>query len=141
MDALRVDDSTRQGERTLSIAIGESRTDLVAVRQRVRDLLTSYPDVMVIDAVYVTDALATNAYDHGQAPVVLRLRLLPARRCLRIEVDDTAVFLAAGRAWLVRHPRSGDVAGRPPGHVVGSRAAPRTQDRVGRSGTCGLPHW
>jgi hypothetical protein len=43
MDALRVDDSTRQGERTQSIAIGESRTDLVAVRQRVRDLLTAYP--------------------------------------------------------------------------------------------------
>lgn len=104
MDALRVDDSTRQGERTLSIAIGESRTDLVAVRQRVRDLLTSYPDVMVIDAVYVTDALATNAYDHGQAPIMLRLRLLPARRCLRIEADDTAVFsLPVVRGWSGTH--------------------------------------
>lgn len=48
----------------------------------------------------VADALASNAYDHGEEPKTVRLMLLDGGTHLRIEADDGSVFaLPEVRSW------------------------------------------
>jgi hypothetical protein len=73
---------------------------VVAVRDQVRTLLVGYPQPVVADAVLVADALASNAYDHGDPPRAVRLTLRNGGACPRIEVDDgSPSSLPVRRGW------------------------------------------
>ena len=65
-------------------------SSMAVVRQRVRELLAGRADLLIEDAVQVTDELVSNAYRHGQSPRAVRLTLIDAGRRLRIEVDDAS---------------------------------------------------
>lgn len=57
-------------------------------RDLVRQLLGGRSGVAVDDAMIVADELASNAYQHGGAPRIGRLRWFDHGRGLRIEVED-----------------------------------------------------
>lgn len=57
-------------------------------RDMVRQLLGGRSGVAVDDAMLVADELASNAYQHGGAPRIGRLKWFDHGRALRIEVED-----------------------------------------------------
>ncbi|GAA1965210.1 hypothetical protein GCM10009754_41510 [Amycolatopsis minnesotensis] len=58
------------------------------VRDLVRGMLTGRGDLVVEDAILVTDELVSNAHRHGETPRACRLGLRQRGRRLRVEVDD-----------------------------------------------------
>jgi hypothetical protein len=78
------------GRLTVSIRLGTSLAALVRVRRRTRELLRGYSRHIVVDAVQLADALASNAFVHGAPPQIVRLKLTAGGDCLRIEADDAA---------------------------------------------------
>ncbi|MEU4769453.1 ATP-binding protein [Actinosynnema sp. NPDC023794] len=60
--------------------------DLVETRQWTSDVLADLAEDEIADAKLVVSELVTNAYEHGQHPLHLRLRR--SRDLIRIEVTD-----------------------------------------------------
>jgi hypothetical protein len=94
-------DLAPRADQAVFISLGTRRpTELADVRRQVRRLLTGYPEPIVADAVLVADALAGNAYDHGEPPKTVRLKPVSGGAGLRIEADDGSPFsLPVVRGW------------------------------------------
>jgi hypothetical protein len=93
-------------EPDVTIAVGDNPTYLVVVRRRVRELFSGYPEPIIIDAMYLTDALAHNAYDHGAGQETAR----PAA-----SVRPTTLGVTAKVGWPVGFgpPRADCLSSRP----------------------------
>lgn len=74
----------------MTVVCDLDQTPSSTVREIVRDLLNRRNELMVKDAVLVTDELVSNARQHGDAPRHCRVRLLESENYLRIEVDDAS---------------------------------------------------
>ncbi|MFE9750753.1 ATP-binding protein [Saccharothrix saharensis] len=83
--------------------------DLVEARRWTGDILADLAEDEIIDAKLVVSELVTNAYEHGQHPLHLRLRRSPG--LIRVEVtdlspqipvvDDSSVRATRGRGMLL----------------------------------------
>jgi hypothetical protein len=69
-------------------AIGTPLAPLRALRGWLRTLLTAEPDELVIDVELVATELVTNAYEHTDCPLAIRIRWPIGEKLLRVEVDD-----------------------------------------------------
>ena len=61
---------------------------LADLRHSVRQALAAADDDCVEDAELLVTELVSNAYDHGQPPMYLRLCLMPDAPTVQIEVED-----------------------------------------------------
>ena len=69
-------------------AIGTSPAPLGALRGWLRDLLTAENNALVIDVELVVTELVTNAYEHTDRPLAIRICWPAGEEVLRVEVDD-----------------------------------------------------
>jgi anti-sigma regulatory factor (Ser/Thr protein kinase) len=69
---------------------GTSAPALVGVRRWASRTLTEVDDAHLGDVLLVATELVTNAYDHGQGPVQVRMSRTAAPCRVRIEVEDSS---------------------------------------------------
>lgn len=69
-------------------AIGTPLAPLGALRGWLRTLLTAETDDFVIDVELVATELVTNAYEHTDRPLAIRISWPAGEKILRVEVDD-----------------------------------------------------
>lgn len=70
---------------------GTSTPVLVQVRRWAARALAEVDDVHLDDVLLVVTELVTNAYDHGEGPLEVRMQYSPAPCRVRIEVDDSCL--------------------------------------------------
>lgn len=76
--------------RSRSIDLTEYVDNVAGVRSLTRLALAGVSDDDLEDIVLVVTELVSNAFDHGEGPLWMRLYLTPAPCVVRCEVDDTA---------------------------------------------------
>jgi two-component sensor histidine kinase len=78
------------GRPDTSVSMAIDATTTAAARQQIRSMLAGRADLLVADAVQVTDELVSNAVRHGEPPRRLRVILSHGGRRLRMEVEDAS---------------------------------------------------
>lgn len=92
---------------SLLLDLHEHTPPLAAVRRWICEAFGNLSQDLLEDAQLTVTELVSNAYDHGLHPRQLRLWLIEASLCLRVEVDDASPDLP-----ILGRSRIGDTRGR-----------------------------
>ncbi|RDI34397.1 histidine kinase-like protein [Lentzea flaviverrucosa] len=93
--------------RTCSVDLDDHVGNVAGVRHLTRDVLRHISNDDLEDVLLVVTELVSNAFDHGEAPRLMRLTVTPRPYVVRCEVDD-----AAERLPVLGRSRSGGFRGR-----------------------------